>query len=204
VTERIRHMASFRAEHDPASQNRAKSARRMRLKRFFRSGMNPGTYVQALRLLNYYSYSHVQERSKIAMGADVRFSPNVIVANGERISIGARSHIGAKCYLWAGDHTGRIDIGEYALFGPEVFVTASNYRYELGDRVMDQPKAEADVKIGSNSWLGARVMVMPGVEIGEGAVIGAQSVVTSSIPPWTVAVGVPAKVVSDRERTQQP
>ena len=185
---------------DAAADGRAMRARRVRVRRFLSSVGKVSTYAHGIRLLNFYAYSHVAEKIKIDMGDHVRFSPNVVIANGERIRIGRRSHIGARCNLWAGDTVGRIDIGEYALFGPEVFITASNYRYELGDRVMEQPKAEATVTIGANTWLGARVMVMPGVDIGEGAVIGAGSVVTRSIPPWTVAVGSPAKVVAPRER----
>ena len=53
----------------------------------------------------------------------------------------------------------------------------------------------APVKIGKNVWLGEGVIVMPGVTIGDGAVIGAHSVVNKSIPPACVAVGSPAKVI---------
>lgn len=177
---------------------RARGAASDRRSRFLRSVLSPATYAHGLRLLNYYSYTHVMERRRVDMGREVRFSPNVVLANGHNIRIGQRSHIGARCTLWAGEETGTIDIGDYALFGPEVFVTATNYRHRLGPRVMEQPKTEAAVVIGPNTWLGARVMVLPGVEIGEGAVIGAGSVVTRSLPAWTVAVGSPARVVDER------
>ncbi|HEF0022488.1 TPA: acyltransferase [Citrobacter amalonaticus] len=51
------------------------------------------------------------------------------------------------------------------------------------------------IVIGNNAWLGFDVVVLKGVTIGEGAIIGARSVVTRDIPPWSVAVGNPAKVV---------
>ena len=63
---------------------------------------------------------------------------------------------------------------------------------------MDQPKLERDVIIGDDVWLGARVMVVAGVEIGDGCIIGASSVVTRSIPAGSIAVGIPARVVGRR------
>lgn len=131
-------------------------------------------------------------------------SPNVSFRNGERVEIGARSHIGEHCSLWAGDSHGRIVIGEDALFGPRVYITASNYRYDLGAPVWRQPRAEADVIIGRDVWLGARVIVLPGVTVGDGAIVAAGSVVTRDLPPGAVAVGVPARVVKMRDGGPAP
>jgi acetyltransferase-like isoleucine patch superfamily enzyme len=63
---------------------------------------------------------------------------------------------------------------------------------------MDQPMDERDVIIGADVWLGARVMVVAGVEIGDACIIGASSVVTRSIPAGSIAVGNPARVVGHR------
>lgn len=87
------------------------------------------------------------------------------------------------------------------LFGPEVMITASGYRYNDGRPVTDQASDEADVVIGDDVWLGTRVTVLPGVRIGDGAIIGAHSVVRDDIPAMAVAVGSPARVVSDRRIT---
>ena len=125
-------------------------------------------------------------------------APNVSLRNGERIKIGAYAHIGSHCSLWAGDSVGRITLGRHALLGPEVFITASNYETEPGTPVMDQPKRERDVVIGDDVWLGARVVVVPGVEIGDGCIVGASSVVTRSIPAGSIAVGNPARIVGRR------
>ena len=166
---------------------------------FLRSLVDPRSYLQLVRILHYYSYTHARERGKIRMGKGVRFAPNVSIANGERIEIGAYAHIGERCHLWAGDSTGRIRIGEYALFGPEVFLTASNYDFRAGAPVMHQPHLEQDIVIGRDVWLGARVMVVAGVTVGDGCIVGAGSVVTRSLPPYSLAVGVPARVVGQRE-----
>jgi acetyltransferase-like isoleucine patch superfamily enzyme len=155
-------------------------------------------YLHGLKLLHYANYTHVSQRRLVDTGPGVRMAPNVSIINGERVSIGARSRIGARCHLWAGDEVGRITIGEAALFGPEVFVTASNYEMVPGVAIMDQERDERDVRIGAGVWLGARVMVMAGTDIGDGCVVGAGAIVTSDLPPNSIAVGVPARVVGHR------
>src|SRR5277367_4558500 len=72
-------------------------------------------------------------------------APNVSMTNAERIKIGAYSHIGARCSLWAGNSVGRVTLGHHALLGPEVFITAANYGLEPGTPIMDQPMDERDV-----------------------------------------------------------
>ena len=92
-------------------------------------------------------------------------------------------------------------LGDNALLAPEVFITASNYgtRWGTGVAIMHQDKAEADVHVGADAWLGARVTVLPGVRIGDGAVVAAGAVVTRDLPAGCIAAGVPAKVVGWRE-----
>ena len=68
-------------------------------------------------------------------------------------------------------------------------------QYEVGKPVMDLPLKYAPVVIKDGAHIGIGGIIMPGVTIGEGAVIGAGSVVTRDIPPYCVAVGVPAKVI---------
>jgi acetyltransferase-like isoleucine patch superfamily enzyme len=160
--------------------------------------VDPRAWFQLFRLVHYYNYDHVRPLRVADIGQGVRMAPNVSLRNGERIKIGDFSHIGARCSLWAGDSVGRITLGRYALLGPEVFITASNYRTEPGTPVMNQPRVERDVVVGDDVWLGARVVVVAGVEIGAGCIIGASSVVTRSITPGSIAVGNPARVVGRR------
>jgi len=167
---------------------------------FIGSLLDPRSYLQLLRLVHYYAYSHARERGKMTLGRGVRLAPNVSISNGERIEIGPFARIGARCTLWAGDSTGRISIGEHALFAPEVFLTASNYAFDLGEPVTQQPKREEDIVIGRDVWLGARVIVVAGVTIGDGCIVGAGSVVTRSLDPYTIAVGSPARPVGTRRR----
>ncbi len=85
-----------------------------RLANALSSTLDPRIYLHGLKLLHYYNYSHVSPRRRAIIGADVRLAPNVSFVNGERISIGARAQIGARCHLWAGNTTGRVVVGEDA------------------------------------------------------------------------------------------
>jgi acetyltransferase-like isoleucine patch superfamily enzyme len=149
-------------------------------------------------VVHYYNYSHVRPRRLADIGPGVRMAPNVSMMNAERITMGAYSRIGARCSLWAGNSVGRITLGHHALLGPEVFITAANYRLEPGTPIMDQPMDERDVVIGPDVWLGARVVVGAGVEIGEGSVVAAHSFVTRSLPPGSIAGGNPARIIGRR------
>lgn len=163
-----------------------------------RSLIDPRTYAQALRLLHFASYSHVRQVRRLDRGANVSFAPNVSFRNAQRITIGAGSHIGEHSILWAGDSTGRIVLGEKCLLAPRVTITASNYGTEIGAFVMDQPRIEQDIVIGQDVWLGANTVILAGVTIGDGVIVGAGAVVTSDVPPGSIIVGVPAKVIGYR------
>jgi acetyltransferase-like isoleucine patch superfamily enzyme len=175
-----------------------------RLLALVRSVLDPRPWLHVLRLVHFHNYDHVAPRRRATIGRGVALAPTVSFRNGERIAIGAGSHIGAGCALWAGDRSGKITIGEEALFGPNVFVTASNYGTEPHVPVMHQPKDEHDVTIGRDVWLGAGVTVLPGVDIGDGCVVGASAVVARSLPPGSIAVGSPARVVATRDGTPLP
>ena len=170
-----------------------------RWSRVFETVLDPGTYLQPIRLLHFYGYSHVRPRRKVTLGKDARIAPNVSLRNGERIEIGEGSHVGERVYLWAGDEHGRITIGKHCRLGPEVFVTASDYGLQPDQLIAHQERNERDVVIGDDVWLGARVFVGAGVEIGDGCVVSAGSVVARSLPPGSIAVGVPARIVRRRE-----
>lgn len=173
---------------------------RRRLLRGARSALDPRPYLHFVRLAHYFNYSHLMPLRRATVGRGTRLAPNVSLTNGERITIGAGANIGSRCHLWAGNNSGRVILGDDVILAPEVFITASNYQLGMDARVIDQRTEEADVVIGPGVWLGARVIVLPGVSIGEDAVVGAGAVVTKSIPPRAIAVGVPARVVGHRAR----
>ncbi|MDB6454597.1 acyltransferase [Falsirhodobacter sp. 20TX0035] len=181
----------------PVQKTRLSKMRK--LVRLLGSVVDPRAWLHVFKVVNYYNYTHVAPLRAVRMGPGAAISPNVSFSHPERIEAGARLRLGAYCKLWAGPGRGRIVLGNDVLFGPEVMVTAANYRFNEGHPVNDQPMSEGDVIIGNDVWLGTRVLVLPGVTIGDGAIVGAGAVVTSDIPAMSIAVGVPARVVGRRE-----
>jgi acetyltransferase-like isoleucine patch superfamily enzyme len=164
--------------------------------------VDPRTYLHVLRLIHYCGYSHVRERRKLRLGPGTGIAPNVSFRNGARIEMGRDCHVGERCYLWAGDSSGRIVLGDFVSLAPEVFITASDYRFEPGKPFRQQAKKERDIRIGNDVWLGARVVVTAGVTIGDGCIVGAGAVVTKDLPAGSIAAGVPARVIGTREPAQ--
>ena len=182
----------------PAPPRKKMYSRAERLLRLIASALDPRAWAHAVKLVNYYNYSHVQPLRRMTVGPDPAISPNATFSQPQNIEIGARVRIGARCVIWGGVGTAKVRIGDDVLFGPEVLITAASYRYNDGAPVTQQASDEAPVVIGHDVWLGARVIVLPGVTIGDGAIIGAGAVVTRSVPAMAVAVGVPARVVGYR------
>lgn len=90
-----------------------------------------------------------------------------------------------------------IKIGNDVLFASNVLITSENHGInpEVSQPYMDQQLSGSDVFIGDGCWIGEKVCILSGVSIGEKSVIGAGSVVTKSIPSYSIAVGNPAKVI---------
>jgi acetyltransferase-like isoleucine patch superfamily enzyme len=92
-----------------------------------------------------------------------------------------------------------IEIGACALIADRVYISDFDHRFaDRGKPVKDQGIAKSRVRIGPDVWLGTNVTVCRGVEIGEGCIVGANSVVTRDLPAFGVAVGAPARVVKYR------
>ena len=169
-----------------------------RLLRLVLSAIDPRAWAHAVKMVNYYNYTHVQPLRRMRVGPGAAISPNASFANAERIEIGRNVRIGARTTLWAGPGVGRILIGDDVLFGPDVLVTAANYRFNDGSPVTDQPMDESDVVIGDDVWFGAGAIVLPGARIGDGAIVGARAVVRGAIAPMAIVVGAPAREVGRR------
>lgn len=185
----------------PPPAHKARLSKPARALRLLASALDPRAYLHAFRLINYYNYTHVAPRRKLTLGPGARISPNAAFSNPERIRAGARLAIGARTTLWAGPSHGRIDFGDDVLLGPDVLITAAGYRFDDGTPVTAQAMDEASVTIGNDVWLGARVIVLPGATIGDGAIIGAGAIVRGEIPSFAIAVGTPARAVGTRKQT---
>ena len=141
---------------------------------------------------------HVALSAGMAPGQECLSQP--VVSIGDRCLIGRGSGI-------VGHFS--IDIGDDVWTGHHVYITDQNHGYDNVDiPISQQSMPEKPVRIGSGSWLGHGTVVLPGADIGEHVVIGANSVVTGIIPSFSVAVGAPARVVksmseADGSRSQE-
>jgi uncharacterized protein (TIRG00374 family) len=99
--------------------------------------------------------------------------------------------------------SGRVIIGKYAIIAAFCYIGGVNHRIDRLDVPMTLQGSESKggVLLEEDVWLGAGVLVNDGVRVGKGSVIGAGSVVTKDIPPYSIALGVPAKVVGSRRET---
>jgi maltose O-acetyltransferase len=117
--------------------------------------------------------------------------------SGHLVEIGNNSGIGVSCHVPAD-----IRIGNDVMMGPEVLIIGrnQNHRFDyVGIPMRLQGYEDAPpVVIEDDVWIGARVIVLPGIRIGSGAVIGAGAVVTKDVPPYAVCVGNPARVIRFR------
>lgn len=107
------------------------------------------------------------------------------------------------CVLAHGVHIyggGRVEIGNHVQMGMDLLILTQNHRYEGELLPYDDEYVYKDVIIGDSVWIGARVTILPGANIGEGAIIQAGSVVHGEIPPCAIAGGNPAKVFGWRDK----
>jgi len=92
-----------------------------------------------------------------------------------------------------------VEIGPGVLVSDFVYIGDFDHRTEDVNRpIKDQGIVKAPVRIGAGCWLGVKATVLRGCTVGEGAVVGANSVVTRHVPPYTVVAGAPARVIGDR------
>lgn len=91
---------------------------------------------------------------------------------------------------------GGVEIGDQTLVSMHATILSSNHTVpEKGKEIRAQPDILLPTKIGRNCWIGANAVILGGVTIGDGCVVGAGAVVTGDLPAYSVAVGVPARVV---------
>ena len=131
-------------------------------------------------------------------GKKVNIEKNAVFS--AKVSLGSRSGIGINARI-----NGRCVIGDDVMMGTDCVIITRSHRHDRTDiPMMDQGfEEERPVFVGNDVWLGDRVIILPGVHIGDGCIIGAGSVVTRDIPPYSVAAGIPAKVIKDRKNAEE-
>lgn len=132
------------------------------------------------------------------IGSNVMLSRGCILsAKYGKLSIGENTNFGANCLIYA---VKEVSIGRDTLFAAQCYVGGSMYHFENPDIPPIRQGAYSNgVSIGDGCWLGAGVKVIDGGKVGDGVILGSGAVVTKEIEPYSVAVGVPAKVIKTRK-----
>ncbi|MFO1257755.1 MAG: acyltransferase [Gammaproteobacteria bacterium] len=143
---------------------------------------------------------HLQLGKNLYIGRDCEISPNCIIKIGRNTSIQDRSII-----------VGNVSIGSGCLISYNVLISSGTHHYNVVPHLSIREQDclsikgtrssfsdQLSVKIEDDCWIGINVVIMPGVIIGKGAVVGANSVVTKHVGPYTVVAGVPAKQIKKR------
>lgn len=139
-------------------------------------------------------------------GCDIAlWSWNAVNIKGDDCKLIIKNNVSItdRCIISAAN---RIEIGNGCLLGRDTFITDNSHGENISINELNISPHERNifskgtVIIGDNVWTGKNVCIMPNVKIGNGAIIGANSVVTHNIPPYSVAVGSPAKVIKTIEK----
>jgi maltose O-acetyltransferase len=130
-----------------------------------------------------------------------RCGNNVIIKSrayfgmGHNVSIGDRSQLGKNMKAESD-----LELGDDVVMGPDVVMLSSSHAFESVSMPINQQggRARRPVTIGNDVWIGTRVIILPGIRVGDHAIIGAGSVVTKNVPPLAIIGGNPAKVIRFR------
>ncbi len=144
----------------------------------------------------------IQNPKAVSIGDYTLLSNYVTIEGGDGVTIGKRVHVAPYSLIQG---LGKVEIGDYVNVSTGSRIYSGTSTYEGGKR-MSSPMLSVKqnfvkkgaVIIGKDAFLGVGATVMPGVRIGEGAIVGAGTLVLKDIPPWTIAVGVPAKPIKKR------
>jgi|SRR5699024_7047105 len=131
------------------------------------------------------------------IGRKNKFTKGVFLSGGG--SVGNYNYIGPYCMI------NNAVIGNYCSLGPNVKLGQAEHSKDfwttsqiISKRMINHSLNKSKTVIGNDVWLAANVVVLQGVKIGDGAIVGANAVVTKNLPPYSIAVGVPAKVIKYR------
>lgn len=158
--------------------------------------IHPGVHIVRPQFISIGDNVTIDRDTDIYVHPIDRDSREFIIQIGNNVHIGRNNIIGARKSVILEDHV---------LLGPHVMIGDHSHRYEdVVVPIMLQDTTEAGpVRIERDSWIGANVFILPRVTIGRHAVVGANSVVNRDVPPYSVAVGAPARVIKrydfDRE-----
>jgi acetyltransferase-like isoleucine patch superfamily enzyme len=139
----------------------------------------------------------------IKLGRHVSINDSVLInANRGQVTLGDHSWLGPFCLVYG---NGDVTIGSNVLVAGHTSINTVSHSTDRCDvPINDQPVVVDPVIIEDDVWIGLNAVILQGVTIGRGSIVGAGAVVNRSIPPWSVAMGVPARVVGRRKGAPEP
>ena len=170
--------------------------------------LNP--YFNRLRY-EFFRWKFHQAGVKGSLAQNVQILGQCKIYLGDRVTLRQSVTIGGEGELRIGDSTTindqtiisctlKVDIGKNCMFAPRCYVLDVDHEFsDLTTPIKDQGYRQGSVSIGDDVWLGTGVVITQGVSVGDGCIIAANSVVTHDIPAFSIAGGVPAKVIKRRE-----
>ena len=136
-------------------------------------------------------------------GCNVYVPIDFAVSGSENLFVGNDVSFGEKMVVMCA--IARISVGDHVMFGPGVTMVSGDHRIDIAGRPMKsvtneekEPQNDRPIVLQGDNWIGARVVILKGVTIGEGAVVAAGAVVTKDVPPYSIVAGVPAHVIRYR------
>lgn len=127
------------------------------------------------------------------VGADVRFKGRVHVTDGSKLKIGSFSRIGEGCFFYT---RGGLTIGNNCQLSRNVTIYTASHLYTSAEAIPYSNRHRCqEVRIGNSVWIGMHTCILPGVTIGDGAIIGMGSVVSKDIPAGAIYVGAKGRIV---------
>jgi len=128
-------------------------------------------------------------------GRDINVEKGAYFGDGSELTIGDRSGIGINAQI-----TGKVTIGSDVMMGPDVVILTGNHAFDRIDIPMKQQGRQPPkpVTIKDDVWIGFRVIILPGVTVGSGAILGAGAVVAKDVPDYAIVGGNPARIIRFR------
>lgn len=137
-------------------------------------------------------------KTKVILGKNSRIASNVILWGNGIIKIGENTSIGENSWIFSSPNGG-VHIGNDVNVAANLYMIDSNHCFKKGELIRKQPIDSAPIFIGNDVWIGANVTIIKGARVGDGCVIGACSLVNSSITEEKIVAGVPARVIGERK-----
>ncbi len=148
-------------------------------------------------LVNYFKFKSLK-KNLYRIGNSNDISPDIRIHYPERVMIDSYIYIGPNAEI---NGLGGVDIKAGVIIGPNLIIHSANHNYKDPkylpyDETFDFKK----VTICENVWIGGNVIMTPGSYVGEGSVVGSGCVVSGKIPPLSILIGNPCRVISKRNK----